>query len=136
LTLAPRADAAEATSVKRNGQLHLIKNCSQYYGAAGDHCTITASDFDPIGIDSKVFYDQALGTPAGLIDSNVVLDGGSGNRAVGHCTLDLGTLLGLCTFSDGTGRFSGFQARLDVRCTPQLVCTVDGPYRFEPLADR
>ena len=35
-------------------------------------------------------------------------------RAVGRCTLDLATLLGLCTFSDGTGRFSGFQARVEV----------------------
>ena len=53
-------------------------------------------------------------TPAGMLDSNVVLDAGDGDRAVGRCTLDATTGLGLCTFSDGTGRFAGFNARVDV----------------------
>ena len=44
---------------------------------------------------------RRLVIPAGMLDSNVVLDAGNGNRAVGRCTLDLVTGLGLCTFSDG-----------------------------------
>jgi hypothetical protein len=77
-------------------------------------CTITSSNIEQIGVGSKVFYDQAAGIPAGLLDSNVVLDDGTGNRAVGRCTLDLATGHGLCTFSDGTGQFTGFEARVDV----------------------
>jgi hypothetical protein len=131
LTLAASAaQAAGSASSRKSGQLHLTKECPTYTGAAGDHCTITASDFDPIAIGSTISYDQAAGTPAGLLDANVVLDGGSGNRAVGRCTLDLGTGTGLCTFSDGTGRFTGFQARLDVACGPTLVCSMDGTYSF------
>ena len=49
-----------------------------------------------------------------MLDSNVILDAGGGNRAIGRCTLDLTTGLGLCTFSDGTGNFAGFHARVKV----------------------
>ena len=130
------AQAGVSAASRKSGQVHLTKECPTYRGAAGDHCTITASDLDQISIGSNIFYDQAAGTPAGLLDSNVVLDGGSGNRAVGRCTLDLGTGIGLCTFSEGTGRFIGFQARLDVACGPTLVCSVDGTYSFGSKDDK
>jgi hypothetical protein len=99
---------------ERSGNLNVMKECSQYTGAPGSFCTITASNVGPIKVNSKVYYDQAAGTPAGLLDSNVVLDAGAGNRAFGRCSLDLSTGAGLCTFSDGTGQFAGFQARINV----------------------
>jgi hypothetical protein len=136
LTLSPNSALAGESASARNGKVHLTKDCSVYTGAAGDHCTITASDLEQITIGSKFFYDQAAGNPTGLLDSNVVLDGGSGNRAVGRCTLDLGTGLGLCTFSEGTGRFIGFHARLDVTCGAGSSCRVDGTYGFSPEPDR
>jgi len=71
----------------------VTKECSHDKGAAGEHCTITSSNLAAIKVGSKVYYDQALGIPAGLLDSNVVLNAGNGNRAVERCTLD---------FSDGT----------------------------------
>jgi hypothetical protein len=130
--------ASVSASSERKGDLHVTKECSQYMGAAGDFCTITSSNLDAIVVGSKVIYDQAAGIPAGLLDSNVVLDAGNGNRAVGRCTLDLGTNLGLCTFSDGTGRFAGFHARVDVSSTdPNLVNYIwDGTYSFSPVGDR
>ena len=142
LTLSPTTAAAGES--KRNGPLHLTKECSTYTGAAGDHCTIVASDFNQIApFVSKIFYDQAIGIPNGLLDSNVVLDaGGINNRAVGRCTLDPGTGLGLCTFSDGTGSLAGFQARLDVTCsatpppTSVLVCRMDGTFNAGSKDDR
>ena len=97
-----------------SGNLSVIKECSQYTGAPGSFCTITSSNVGPIKVNSKVYYDQAAGAPAGLLDSNVVLDAGAGNRAFGRCSLDLSTGVGLCTFSDGTGQFAGFQARINV----------------------
>lgn len=130
LSLSTRAVPVSAQSA-RNGVLHVMKECSQDHGLAGDFCTITSSNFDPIAVGSNVFYDQAAGIPAGLLDSNVVLDAGNGNRAVGHCTLDLKTGLGLCTFSDGTGQFAGFSARVDVDCTSG--CRWDGTYSFNSL---
>ena len=110
LTLALNTGVASMSASERNGDLHVTKECSQDQGLAGDHCTITSSNFAAIKVGSKVFYDQAVGIPADLLDSNVVLDAGNGNRAVGRCTLDLTTGLGLCTFSDGLGRFAGFHA--------------------------
>jgi hypothetical protein len=126
LSLSTGSVSADST---RNGQLHVTKECSQDKGAAGDFCTITSSNLAEIKVGSKVFYDQAAGIPTGLLDSNVVLDAGQGNRALGRCTLDLTTGLGLCTFSDGTGQFTGFHARVDVDC--RSGCRWDGTYSFK-----
>src|SRR5579864_9133670 len=124
------ASASEPS--ERTGNLHVTKEFSQYNGNPGEFCSITSSNLAAIKIGSKVFYDQADGIPKGLLDSNVVLDAGAGNRAIGHCTLDDTTNLGLCTFSDGTGQFSGFQARVLVDCTS--ICRWDGSYRFVSVA--
>jgi len=108
--------ASVSASSDKGRKLHVTKECSNYSGTAGSFCTITSSNLNELKVGSTVFYDQAAGIPAGLLDSNVVLDAGDGNRAVGRCTLELATGLGLCTFSDGTGEFAGFNAR--VRVTP------------------
>ena len=123
--------ATVSASSERNRELHVTKECSQDRGLAGDFCTITSSNLPEIKVGSKVFYDQPVGIPTGLLDSNVVLDAGNGNRAVGRCTLDLMTGLGLCTFSDGLGQFSGFHARVDVDC--RSGCRWDGTYGFREL---
>lgn len=105
--------AAASTSSRRHGKLHVTKDCSEYTGQAGSFCTITSSNVPAIAVGSKVFYFQPLIASTGVLDSNVVLDAGGGNRAVGRCTLDLGTNLALCTLTDGTGELSGFHARVD-----------------------
>jgi hypothetical protein len=129
--------AAVSGQSERSRALHVTKNCSVYTGTAGGFCTITSSSLPAIKVGSKVFYLQANGIVAGLLDSNVVLDAGSGDRAVGHCTLDDTTGVGLCTFSDGIGAFAGFQARLDVSPFPAPDMADfhwDGTYSFN-LAD-
>jgi hypothetical protein len=113
---------------ERTGSLHVTKECGDYHGKPGDFCSIMSSNLPAIKVGAKVFYDQADGIPNGILDSNVVLDAGAGNRAVGRCTVDDTTNLGLCTFSDGTGQFAGFQARVLVDCTS--ICRWDGAYRF------
>jgi hypothetical protein len=115
----------------RSKRLHVTKECSEYTYAAGSFCTITFSSLGRIPVNAKVFYTQAAGIIEGLLDSNVVLDAGNGNRAVGHCTLDAVTGLGLCTFSDGTGRLAGFNARVDVRYLGAFDYAWDGTYSFE-----
>jgi hypothetical protein len=116
LSLGPGSASVAASG--RSGRLHITKECSQYTGGAGSFCTITSSTLSEIPAGSKVLYDQAAGIPAGLLDSNVVLDAGNANRAVGRCTLDGVTSSGICTFSDGTGELTGFTARVDVSPFP------------------
>jgi hypothetical protein len=106
--------ASVSASLSKGGFLRVEKECSEYQGLAGQFCTITSSNISEITPGSKVFYTQPAGIPAGILDSNVVLDTGDGSRAIGRCTLDFATGLGLCTFSDGTGRFAGFHARIEV----------------------
>ena len=101
-----------------NDVLHIMKNCSAFTGSAVSYCTITGSNVGAIRVGSKVYYDQALGVPAGMLDSNVLLSVGTGDWAVGRRTLDGNTGKGLCTFTDGVGQLSGFKARIIVSPLP------------------
>jgi len=123
-------------SEARNGQIHVTKDCTDYTHQPGGHCTIASSNLLEIPAGTNVFYDQAAGIPTGLLDSNVVLDAGRGDRAVGRCTLDFSTGLGLCTFSDGTGRLTGFTARVKVSHLSGALWAWDGTYRFSSEPER
>jgi hypothetical protein len=126
--------ATASASSARSGELHIVKECSQNKGNAGDFCTITSSNVTEIQAGSKIFYDQAFGIPEGLLDSNIVLDASGGSRAVGRCTLDPATWTGLCTLSDGTGDLTGLSARVNVVCTlGGSPCHWDGTYRFRSV---
>jgi hypothetical protein len=118
------------------GQLHITKECSQYTGAAGSFCTITSSNLAQIKIGTRVYYDQPFNIPTGMLDSNVVLNVGTGDWAVGRCTLDGTTNLGVCTFSDGTGPLTSFHARVNVSPAGGADYHWDGTYSFSSEPDR
>jgi hypothetical protein len=142
MTLSPVPRAAKAD--ERNGELHVTKDCSTDTNDAGFYCTIETSNLAEL-VGARVFYTQAAvgcdtgatsypcpptppATPEGgviVFDSNVVLYVGTGEWAVGRCTLDLNSN-GLCMFSDGTGKFAGFHGRVAVSYTP----TAADPYLF------
>jgi hypothetical protein len=60
--------ASVSASSERDRDLHVTKECSKYMGAAGSFCTITSSNVAEITVGSEVLYDQAAGTPKGLLD--------------------------------------------------------------------
>ena len=112
-----------------------MKECSENTGLPGAFCTITFSNLAAIPVGSKIFYDQAGDTVPGVFDSDVVLDAGNGNRAVGRCTLDGATAVGICQFSDGIGELAGFHARVDVKPTTPDFVNYDwrGTYGFAEI---
>jgi hypothetical protein len=112
----------------RSGDLRVTKECSAYKGLAGDFCTITSSNLEEIEVGSRVVYAQAAG--AGSLDSDAVLEAGAGNTAVGHVVLDLGAGSGVVTFSGGTGKLAGFQARVDVSADSTGLWHWVGTYSF------
>ena len=123
----------------RSGQLHIVKDCSSYNRMAGDTCKIVISNLVEIPVGSLVHYTQAAGilNPAWL-DSNVVLDAGHGNKAVGRCTVDFSIATpGVCIFFDGTGRLAGFSAHVSVSTvpTPPADFTWNGTYSFRPSSE-
>jgi hypothetical protein len=148
--------------------LHLEKNCSAYFaagGPAGGSCTFVYSNIPeikvaPAPIPSMIFGDQAFGIPTvppplsglagnrAVLDSNVLIYVGTGDWAVGRCTLDGTTFLGHCTISDGVGSLAGFHASWDVSGCPApptttAACPVagtpnfayTGTYSFSPHSD-
>jgi hypothetical protein len=97
-----------AAASPRSGHLHVTKECSAYTGLANSYCTITSSNLKAIAVGSEVVYASPAGATS--LNSDIVLDDGAGNTEFGHCYLDFGTGLGLCTFWGGTGNLTGFQA--------------------------
>ena len=112
----------------RSGDLHVTKECSAYKGLAGDFCTITSSNIEEIEAGAKIIYAEAAGE--GTLDTDVVLDAGSGNTAKGHVVLDLAANNGTATFSGGTGKFVGFEAHADVTADSDGLWHWEGTYSF------
>jgi len=136
LTLSLSMGVASVSASEQSGSFRGTKDCTAYHLRAADSCEIATSNLAKIPVGSKFFYMTDQLATIGItnfIDSNVVLDDGHGNRAVGRCTLDVVTNLGLCTFSDGTGELKGFEARINVSCPPANapVCGLRGTYSFE-----
>jgi len=129
LSLSPSASVSAASPLSG---LHVTKECAAYTGAAGDFCTITSSDLAAIAVGSTVTYARAPDWDAHQLNSNIVLDDGAGNTAVGHCRLNLTTGLGQCTFSGGTGELTGFHARVAVSNLGGPNFAWDGTYSFSP----
>lgn len=122
-----------AASDKDRRPLHITKECSKFTGQPGSFCTIVASNVPQIPKGTTVFYDQANGIPTGLLDSNVALHTTGGNWAVGRCTVDHSTRIGVCTFSDGIGTLAGFHGRATVTVDPSAgLIHWDGTYELEP----
>lgn len=115
----------------RSGNLVIAKECSEYKGLAGDHCTLVASNIDEIGAGSRIVYAEAAG--AGTLDTAVTLEAGPGNTAAGRVVLDLSTGTGKVTFSNGTGSLAGFQAAADVSADAAGIWHWQGTYSFSEL---
>ncbi len=128
------ASSAGSTGVSpRSGALHVTKECHQYFGNAGEFCTIKSSNIPEIKVDSKVVYASAAGDPIpGQLNSDLIIDGPGNNTAYGHVVLDLSTGTGGVKFSGGTGVFKHFHAQVDVSPLAPPFFAWDGTYSFNP----
>jgi hypothetical protein len=117
--------------MSRSGSLDVAKECSEYKGLAGDHCTITVSNIDAIDPGARVVYASAAGD--GSLDSDIVLENGPGNTATGHVFLDLAAGTGTITFSGGTGKLAGFEAQAAVSSDAEGLWHWNGTYSFSEM---
>src|SRR5690242_5231566 len=135
VTAAVAGIVATAAPANRSGDLHVTKDCPDYHGAAGEFCTIATSNIPAIKRGMRVYYASAADFGAGVLDSDLVLDGPGNNDAFGHVVLNTGTFTGVVDFTGGTGRFSHFHAGpLAVACPAFPACSWDGAYGFTPPA--
>jgi hypothetical protein len=126
--LAVASQARTSQSSSRTRQLHVTKECSQYFGNPGEFCTITASNLGAIRVHSKVFYFEAA-TGDG-VDSDLAVYAGPGNTALGHVVLPGN--VGEVTLRGGSGDFRGFRAQVVVTqdSMDPNVWHWDGTYRY------
>jgi hypothetical protein len=128
--------ASSSLAAERTGTLHMTKTCPQYTGLPGSFCTIPSSDLKEMPAGSRVVYAGPLAN--GRLDSDLYLDppGPGNNRAFGHVLLDLTVTPphGVITFSGGTGKFTHFNATIQVAPLVGVPksWTWDGSYSFQP----
>jgi hypothetical protein len=95
--------------------LQLTKECSEYTGQAGDHCTVIKSNVQQIPAGSTVTYLEDADLVNLTFDGDVVLRAAPADAAFGHCIVtDLVKAIGNCEFSSGSGNLSGFRASVVV----------------------
>jgi len=133
MALAVSMGATSVSAAGRGGRFTGTKDCT----AGPDYCTLgDISDPKLAGLldGANLYYRQpgffALADGNFLLDSNVALDAGPGNKARGRCTLDATNARGLCTIEDGIGTLAHFHARIDVDCSGGPVCSIKGTYGF------
>ena len=133
----PGSEGSSSSSFQRSGALHITKECHEYFGRAGDHCTIIASNLPLIPVGARVFYLMAADLEHGTYDGEVELRVQRGNVAFGHVIVtDLfstvpHTTIGNASFSGGTGRFKGFHGQIVVSVSSNPSnADWDGTYSF------
>src|ERR1051325_5253739 len=126
-----------AAQNRQQGPLHIVKDCGIPTTPANT-CQIVSSNLNELPAGSLIFYDQPTGGPPignGILDSNIFVYVKAGDWAVGRCTLDFNTLLGVCTLSYGSGPLASISARVNVTHQPGgdgAVFAWDGTYTFNP----
>ena len=129
---APNSVSSARAAAERSGQLNITKNCIDYHGAANEICTITTSNLKAIPAGTTITYLSNAAPPN--LDTDVVIDppGPGNNQAFGHCTLNLGTGIGTCTISGGTGKFRSLKASVAVSNIGGANYAWDGTYSYGP----
>jgi hypothetical protein len=117
--------------MSRSGTLEVAKECSEYKGLAGDHCTLTASNIPELGVGTQIVYADAAS--GGTLDTAISLESGPGNTAHGRVVLDLASGTGRVTLSDGTGSLAGIQAKADVSADAAGIWHWKGTYSFSEI---
>ena len=114
----------------RAGSFHVEKNCDQYTGLPGGHCTITVSTLQQIPVGTRVVYESAATATA--VSSDVMLDPPNPgiNVALGHVELNRVTRTGNATFSGGTGKFQHVTASVTISYLNGRNWAWDGTYSF------
>jgi hypothetical protein len=124
------AQPASVESVARSGELHATKECSKYFGQAGEFCTITSSNLKEIPVGTRVYYASAAVPPN--LDTEVTLDppGPGNNTASGHVVLSFVTASGTVVVSGGTGKFKRFHANAVVSHLDGVNWAWNGTYSY------
>ena len=81
----PRSEGAVGSTEARS--FHLTKECSEYLGQAGDHCTVIKSNVELIPPGATVTYLVVADLVHGTFDGDVVLRTSPGDAAFGHCII-------------------------------------------------
>jgi len=118
-TLAASAVYADTPAMPATKDLHITKECSHYNEPAPTYCEVTGSNVPEIPKGTKIWYwGPDLGiNDAAMFATTAILDVGQDSLAYGFCMgdqRDANRQPGMCGFSAGSGKLTGFHALINV----------------------
>jgi hypothetical protein len=129
LGIAVLATPVAAADAPKMQPLTLSKDCSQYSGAMPSVCTVLESNVPALKNGTKILYYGPVNDSPAFSSSNVVLDNGAGDTAMGNCIVDNAAgPKGMCAFYAGSGSLTGFMAIVQVTVDAKQVWHWDGSY--------
>ena len=136
LGVAVLASPAFAADVPKMQPLMLSKDCSQFSGGVPSSCTVLESNLPALKKGTKILYYGPVNDNPTIMSSNVVLDNGAGDTAMGNCIVDNGAgPKGVCAFYAGSGALAGFSAIVQVTVDAKQVWHWDGSYAISASAE-
>jgi hypothetical protein len=127
--IATYAAPAFAADDQKMQPFTLSKDCSHYSGGVPSFCTVLESNEPDIKKGTRILYYGPVNSNPAFLSSNVVLDNGAGDTAMGNCIVDVGAgPKGVCAFYAGSGALAGFSAIVQVTVDTEQVWHWNGSY--------
>jgi hypothetical protein len=113
----------------------LSQSCDEWTSSEPSFCTVTESNVAALKKGTKVLYYGPVVDKTTFSSSNVVLDDGAGDTAMGHCIVDYEAMKGMCAFHAGNGSLAGFTAIAEASTDDDQVWRWKGSYSLSPSAE-
>jgi hypothetical protein len=113
----------------------LSQNCDEWTSEEPSFCTVIESNVAGLKKGTKILYYGPVVDKTSFSSSNVVLDDGAGDTAIGNCIMDYEAMKGMCAFHAGNGSLAGFTAIAQASTDDDRVWHWNGSYSLSPSAE-
>jgi hypothetical protein len=112
----------------------LSQNCDEWTSEEPSFCTVIESNVAALKKGTKILYYGPVVDKTTFSSSNVVLDDGAGDTAIGNCIVDYEAMRGMCAFHAGNGSLAGFTAIAQASTDDDQVWHWNGSYSISASA--
>jgi hypothetical protein len=112
----------------------LSQNCDEWTSEEPSFCTVIESNVAALKKGTKILYYGPVVDKTTFSSSNVVLDDGAGDTAIGNCIVDYEAMRGMCAFHAGNGSLAGFTAIAQASTDDGQVWHWNGSYSISASA--
>jgi hypothetical protein len=112
----------------------LSLSCDEWTSEEPSFCSVIESNVVALKKGTKILFYGPVVDRTSFSSSNVVLDDGVGDTAIGNCIMDYEAMKGMCAFHAGNGSVAGFTAIAEASTDDDRVWHWNGSYSLSPSA--